>query len=262
LAVLLAHKQRFRVCDRTHHVTVRVPRREPPMARRATASVVAVLAVGCASGHAKVDAHPAPTHASPSAVTPSNTAADARLSRLLIRADDLPVGYIKDKQARGASLAVSPTDSVCARHFAEVTRLSTVGVLAPVARARASFTKKDGQSFLRVAAFRYRNSQAAARVVSAVDGVLAGCRKFTATNPNSKRVVDVALSPLPFPHLGQGGVATDGTLTSAAQHVYVDMVFVRTASSIAYVTGLTTGQRDFTALKRAARAEVKRLGTG
>jgi hypothetical protein len=232
------------------------------MARRSSAVLVALLAAGCASGHAKVDAHPVPTHASPSAATPANTAADARLSRLLIRASDLPVGYTKDSQARGATLAVSPTDSACARRFAEVTRLSTVGVLAPTARARASFTKTGGQSFLRVAAFRYRDAQAATKVVDAVHGVLAGCRQFTATDPSSKRVVNVSLSPLPFPHLGEGGAATDGALTTAAEHVYVDMVFVRTAASIAYVTGLTTGQRDFVALKRAARAEVKRLGTG
>jgi hypothetical protein len=71
--------------------------------------------------------------------------------------------------------------------------------------------------------------------------------------------VTVALSPLPFPHLGDGGAATDGTLTESGKHVYIDMVFVRTASSVAYVAALTTGTRDFVALRHAVRAEVNRL---
>src|SRR4051812_42101172 len=133
------------------------------MARRSSAVLVALLAAGCASGHPKVDAHPVPTHASPSAAARSNTAADARLSRLLIRASDLPVGYTKDTQARGATLAVSPTDSACARRFAEVTRLSTVGVLAPMARARASFTKRGGERLLSPPAFRLSGAPAAAQ---------------------------------------------------------------------------------------------------
>jgi hypothetical protein len=181
---------------------------------------------------------------------------------LLVRADDLPPGYIKDSQTRATSLEVSPTDSLCARRFAALSRLSTTGALAPIAQARVSFSKKGSATYIRAAAFRYRDAQAAAEIVTAVHDVFARCRSFTATNPSSKRVVSVSLVPLPFPHLGDSGVATDGTLSSGSQHVFIDLVFVRTAASIAYVAGLTTAQRDFTALKRATRAEVKRLGTG
>ena len=125
-----------------------------------------------------------------------------------------------------------------------------------------SFSRTKSPNFIRAAAYRYRDAQSAQRVVTAVHDVFARCPSFSATNPTNKRVVKVALVPLPFPHLGDGGVATDGTLTANGQHVYVDLVFARSASSIAYVAGLTTGQRDFAALKRAARAQIKRLGSG
>ena len=51
--------------------------------------------------------------------------------------------------------------------------------------------------------------------------------------------------------------ALDGTVD-----VFIDMVFVRTKASVAYVAALTTGTRDFVALRHAARAEVKRLAGG
>src|SRR4051794_22245293 len=63
------------------------------MSMKTAAALVLLLTVGCSSAHAKVGAHATPTHASPSAVTPSTTAADALLSRNLVRASDLPVGY-------------------------------------------------------------------------------------------------------------------------------------------------------------------------
>src|SRR5947209_6920546 len=231
------------------------------MSTKTTVAFIALLTVGCSSAHAKVTAHPTPTHASPSAVTPSTTAADAKLSRQLVVASDLPAGYTKDQQTKGTSLSVSASDSLCARDFAGVSRLATTGALAPLAHAQTSFSQTKSPNFIRSAAFRYRDSQSATRVLNAVHDVFSRCRTFTATNPTTKRVVSVTLSPLPFPHLGDGGAATDGTLTANGQHVYVDMVFVRSAASIAYVAALTTGQRDFAALKRAARAQVHRLGS-
>lgn len=236
------------------------------MSMKTTAVLVAVLTVGCSTGHAKTGAHAtsapdASAHATPSAVTSSATAADALLARRLVRASDLPAGYIKDKQTKGTSLAASNSDSACARSFAGVSRLATSGALAPLAHAQASFSRKSSPNFIRASAYRYRDAASATRVVTAVHDVFARCRSFTATNPTNKRVVSVALSPLPFPHLGDGGAATDGTLTANGQHVYIDLVFVRSAASIAYVAGLTTGQRDFVALKRAARMQLKRLGS-
>jgi hypothetical protein len=156
-------------------------------------------------------------------------------------------------------LAVSAADSTCAHRFAGVSRLATAGALAPTAQARASFSKGTSSTYIRAAAFRYRDAKTATRIVTAVHDVFAGCRSFTATNPSTKRVVTVALSPLPFPHLGDAGVATDGTLTASGQHVFIDLVVVRTKASVAYVAALTTGARDFVALRHAARAEVKRL---
>jgi len=229
------------------------------MSMKAAAALLVLVTCGCSSGNARTDAHATPAHASPSVVAPSSTTANASLAGRLVRTSDLPAGYTKDKQTRGTSLSVSASDSVCAQSFAGVSRLATTGALAPVAHAEVSFSKRKAPNFIRAAAFRYRDSQSATHVLNAIHDVFSRCRAFRATNPTSKRVVAVALTPLPFPHLGDGGVATDGTLTANGQHVYVDLVFVRTAASIAYVAALTTGQRDFAGLKRAARAQVKRL---
>lgn len=229
------------------------------MSTKTTVAVLVLLAVGCSHAHAKTAAHPTSAHVSPTTVPSSATAADALLARQLIRAADLPAGYVQDKQTKGTSLSVSAGDSVCAHSFAGVSRLATTGSLAPVAHAQVSFSRKHPPDFIRAAVFRYRDAQSATRVVNAVHDVFSKCRAFSATNPSNKRVVEVALGPLPFPHLGDGGVATDGTLTANGQHVYIDLVFVRRATSIAYVAALTTGQRDFAALKRAERAQVKRL---
>jgi len=236
------------------------------MSVKAALALVAVLGTGCAGAHAGAAAHAVPTHPAPSATASSGTTApahtdDAQLARVLVRAGDLPAGYIKDKRPLGTSLAASSTDSACARRFAAVSRLRTTGALAAVGRAQVSFSKKGRPNFIRAAAFRYRDARTAARIVAGLHDVFTTCRTFTATDPASKRAVSVSLLALPFPHLGDGGTATDGTLTSSGQRVYVDMVFVRTGRSIAYVAGLTSGQRDFVALKRAVRAEVTRLGT-
>src|SRR5438309_11408351 len=122
------------------------------MSMKTTAALVVILAVGCSSAHAKVGAHATPSpdssaHASPSAVTSSATAADAVLSRRLVRASDLPAGYVQDQQIKGTSLAVSPSDSVCARSFAGVSRLATTGALAPLAHAQTSFSKRNSPNF-------------------------------------------------------------------------------------------------------------------
>ena len=233
------------------------------MSVRAAVALVAVLAAGCAGGHAGAAAH-AKSHAAPSPSTSSTAVApahtdDTQLARALVRAGDLPAGYIKDTQVRGTTLAASSTDSACARRFAAVSRLRTTGVLAPLARAQVSFSKTGDPHFIRAAAFRYRDAQTATKIVTAVHDVFTSCRTFTATDPASKRVVSVSLLALPFPHLGDGGTATDGTLTSAGRRVYVDLVFVHTGRSIAYVAGLTSGHRDLVALQRAVRAEVTRL---
>jgi uncharacterized protein YceK len=229
-------------------------------AKPAALILVAVLAAGCTSAKAHVSA--TVTHSPSTAVTKPPTAADKQLATSLVQASDLPAGYIKDAQTRGTALAVSTTDSACAHRFGGASRLQTTGALAPTAQARSSFSKGSSPTFIRAAAFRYHDAQAATKIVTAVHDVLAGCRSFTATNPSTKRVVTVALSPLPFPHLGDGGVAVDGTLSESGKHVFIDMVFVRTKASIAYVAALTTGTRDFVALRSAARAEVKRLTSG
>lgn len=237
------------------------------MKHRGSTLVLALVTCGCTGSAATQDqtALPTPTasrSAAPTAVptpAPPATPADRRLATSLVRTSDLPTGYTKDVVTKGTALAVSNSDSLCAKQFSALNSLRTSGALAATATARASFSRGAAGPFLRTTARRYRSRAAAARIVKDVDVIFRRCPSFTATNPRNKRLTTVTLTPLSFPHIGDGGVAVGGRLVSGGKGVDIDLVYVRTAASVAYVAEITTGAADVPALERAARAEVKRL---
>jgi hypothetical protein len=174
---------------------------------------------------------------------------------------DLPPGFTRDKVTRGTTLAVSSSDSRCAKRFAALNTLRTVGALATTATARSSFSRGTGGPFIRATARRYRSDVAAAKVVTAIATIFGKCPSFTATNPTNKRLATVTLTPLTFPHLGDERVAVAGRIVSEGRGVDINLVFVRTRAFLAYVAQITTEAPDAAALERAVRAEVHRLAT-
>jgi hypothetical protein len=240
---------------------------------RSTHAVAALLlaALMCAcsgSGSVKDQASSATPAASSAAspAPPQRTAgpaspADRKLASALVRVGDLPRGYTRDKVTRGTALAVSTTDSPCAKRFAALNTLPTGGALAPTATARSSFSRGAAGPFIRTTARRYRSPVAAAKVVKAIAAIFRACPSFTATNPRDKRLAKVTLTPLTFPHLGDGGVAVAGRIVSGGSSVDINLVFVRTRACLGYVAQITTGAADTAALVRAVRAEAGRLAT-
>ena len=108
---------------------------------------------------------------------------------------------------------------------------------------------------------RYSNAADAGKVVSAVRSVFTGCPSFTSTNPATKNQVTVTLQPLTFPRLGNETATTAARLVSPTRTEFVDLVFVRTGTSVAFVAALSSTSIDVAALKDAVRAEVQRLAS-
>jgi hypothetical protein len=234
-----------------------------------TALLLAVLTSACSGGGAVKDqassAKPGPSSAS--SPTPSQAAAgppspaDVKLAGALVHVGDLPPGFTRDKITRGTTLGVSSSDSPCAKRFAALNTLRTVGALATTATARSSFSRGTGGTFIRATARRYRSTIAAAEVMRAIATMFRECPSFTATNPRSKRLATVTLTPLTFPQLGDERVAVAGRIVSDGRGVDINLVFVRTRAFLAYVAQITSEAADAAALERPVRAEVHRLAT-
>lgn len=237
------------------------------MKHTGTALLLALLTSACTGSGAVKDptalptAAPSPSASSAAVPTPPPPAspADRALATSLVRVGDLPAGYTRDAVTQGTGLAVSTSDSVCAKHFSALDRLRTSGTLATAATARASFSRGRAGPFLRTTARRYRDAAAAARILRDIDAVFRRCPSFTATNPSSRKLTTVTLTALSFPHLGDGGVAVAGRLASGGRGVDIDLVYVRTTASLAFVGEISTRAADLPALQRAVRAEVTRL---
>ena len=54
---------------------------------------------------------------------------------------------------------------------------------------------------------RFQNATAASTVLGSIDRTFHACHAFSATNPNTKRLTNVSLGPLSFPHIGEQGAA-------------------------------------------------------
>ena len=185
------------------------------MSKKPAAVLIALLAVGCSSGHAKVGAHATPTQASPSPVTSTATAADAVLARQLVRASDLPAGYIEGRADQG---------NVAGRQCQRLGLRAQFCRREPVVddgasgadSACAGVVLEEGLAQLhpgRSIPLSRRSVGGAGRGGSARRLHAAAAHSPPPTPPASKSSPS-ALSPLRFPQLGDSGVATDGTLTS------------------------------------------------
>jgi hypothetical protein len=220
-----------------------------------------VLLCSCSAQHATRGSTATPSAPVPSVTptpttTPTPTAADIALERALVDVHQLPSGYVKDARPQNAFILASRSDPPCARHVSAVTALHTVGALTPVGRARASFNHGPRGPFLRVTVVRYASAAAAAKAVAAIHTVVTSCPAFTATNPKTHAATTVQLTALPFPSLGDEGVAVSGRLARGAQVVMLSMAFVRQGPLLAYIADIRTGPVPTFALQQAARAEV------
>lgn len=229
----------------------------------AVATAVLATACGASSGPSK-RAAPTPSaaaSASPSAASPPPGAlTSAQLGTALIGVADLAKGYTRDAVTRGTSLAISITDSKCARGFEGVNTVQKAGPLAVFSEARVSFSKGASGPFLRDSVSSYPSKAKAVSFLAAVHSVFRQCPTFQVTNPSTHRVTAVRLSPLDFPRVGNEGVSVSAEVaTMSGPSVRFLLVFIRVGQHVAYVAEIANGAADPALLERAVRAQVKKL---
>lgn len=218
------------------------------------AGLIALLAVAVASCSSGGDA---PERAQTVEATTTTTAAgettttegsidQSQLDAALLTIEDVPPGYTEytDPNADDDSSFCEGSDPT--EEFPEIAKaevqFSQGGETGPfIFDSVVLFAPGDAENFMQ-----------------AVTDALTACQTFTQTDSDGT-VLDVTLSPISFPSLGDQTLATNLTIDDGTLSALGDFVFVRNGDTVTYIATLGVGENDSTVTEAMARRAQEKL---